>query len=361
MTEIGTRLKEAREAKGYTLSDLQEITKIQKRYLVGIENGDYESIPGAFYVRAFIRQYAEAVGLDPDELLETYKNEVPSTPSMESTTVIPAQRQKRGGIGGSPSRQTMEALPKIMVGLFVLVIIIIVVWMYYMQKAKTDIPNASEDPSQTEYAEPVKPIDTEKEREKEETRKKNEEVAKQEAAEKEKAEKEKAEQAAAEKEQAEKDKQAEKEQVAKDKKSEEDKKADKDKAKDNEKAKEKEKKDKDKAKKEPKTEQTVVEDAANSGGNVTTFTVTGPKQLNLDLAFTGDAWIEVRDSATRATLLDNEGKVYTAGEEIKLDNVESKSLYIVIGNINTTEVELNGEKIEYVRQGYPQSLIFNLQ
>lgn len=348
LTEIGTRLKEAREAKGYTLSDLQEITKIQKRYLVGIENGDYESIPGAFYVRAFIRQYAEAVGLDPDELLETYKTEVPSTPSMESTTVIPAQRQKRGGIGGGPSRQTMEALPKIMVGLFVVVIIIIVVWMYYMQKAKTDIPNASEDPSQTEYAEPVKPIDTEKEREKEETRKKNEEVAKQEAAEKEKAEKEKAEQAAAEKEQAEKDK-----------KSEEDKKADK--AKDNEKAKEKEKKDKDKAKKELKTEQTIVEDAANSGGNVTTFTVTGPKQLNLDLAFTGDAWIEVRDSATRATLLDNEGKVYTAGEEIKLDNVESKSLYIVIGNINTTEVQLNGEKIEYVRQGYPQSLIFNLQ
>ena len=181
LTEIGTRLKEAREAKGYTLSDLQEITKIQKRYLVGIENGDYDSIPGAFYVRAFIRQYAEAVGLDPDELLETYKNEVPSTPSMEATTVIPAQRQKRNRIGGSPSRQTMEALPKIMVGLFVVSIIVIAVWMY-MQKSKTDLPNASEDPSQAEYAEPVKPIDTEKEREKEETRKKNEAAAKEEAA-----------------------------------------------------------------------------------------------------------------------------------------------------------------------------------
>lgn len=326
LTEIGTRLKEAREAKGYTLSDLQEITKIQKRYLVGIENGDYDSIPGAFYVRAFIRQYAEAVGLDPDELLETYKNEVPSTPSMEATTVIPAQRQKRNRIGGSPSRQTMEALPKIMVGLFVVSIIVIAVWMY-MQKSKTDLPNASEDPSQAEYAEPVKPIDTEKEREKEETRKKNEAAAKEEAALKEQ-----------EKEQ----------QATKEEKPKKDKEQDKG-------------KDKDKDKDKDKVTQTITEDAANSGGNVTTFNVTGPEQLNFDLSFTGDAWIEVRDAATRATLLDNEGKVYTAGEEIKLEDVSAKSVYIVIGNIETTDVQLNGEKVEYVRQGYPQSLIFNLQ
>lgn len=307
LTEIGVRLKEAREAKGYTLSDLQDITKIQKRYLVGIENGDYESIPGAFYVRAFIRQYAEAVGLDPDELLETYKNEVPTTPSMEATTVIPAQRQKRNRIGSGPSRQTMEALPKIMVGLFIVVIITIVVIMYYLQKDKLGAVDNNNDPSQTEYAEPVKPIDTEKEREKEETRKKNEEAAKE------------------DKSKDEKEKEAEKEPE------------------------------------KPKVEQTIVEDAANSGGNVTTFTVTGPEQLNFDLTFTGDAWIEVRDSATRATLLDNEGKVYTSGEEIKLDNVTAKSVYIVIGNIETTAVQLNGEKVEYVRQGYPQSLIFNLQ
>ncbi|RKJ30729.1 helix-turn-helix domain-containing protein, partial [Butyricicoccus sp. 1XD8-22] len=40
MAELGTRLKEARLSKGYSLDDLQEITKIQKRYLVGIEEGN---------------------------------------------------------------------------------------------------------------------------------------------------------------------------------------------------------------------------------------------------------------------------------------------------------------------------------
>ena len=74
MTGLGDRLREARTAKGFTLDDLQSITKIQKRYLSGIENEDYSMMPGSFYVRAFIKQYAEAVGLDPDEMLSLYKD-----------------------------------------------------------------------------------------------------------------------------------------------------------------------------------------------------------------------------------------------------------------------------------------------
>ena len=82
VTDDGIResiLKEARIAKDLSLDDLQEITKIQKRYLIGIEEGNYSLMPGNFYVRAFIKQYAEAVGLDPEELFEEFNNEIPST------------------------------------------------------------------------------------------------------------------------------------------------------------------------------------------------------------------------------------------------------------------------------------------
>ncbi|MCD8511637.1 MAG: helix-turn-helix domain-containing protein [Bacillus sp. (in: Bacteria)] len=48
LSELGIRLKNAREEKGYTLDDLQKITKIQKRYLVAIEEGDFSRLPGDF-------------------------------------------------------------------------------------------------------------------------------------------------------------------------------------------------------------------------------------------------------------------------------------------------------------------------
>ncbi|GAJ25956.1 transcriptional regulator [Liquorilactobacillus sucicola DSM 21376 = JCM 15457] len=70
MTEIGKNLKNARIEKGYTLDDLQQITKIQKRYLIAIEDEKFDALPGDFYVKAFVRQYAETVGMDPEELLD---------------------------------------------------------------------------------------------------------------------------------------------------------------------------------------------------------------------------------------------------------------------------------------------------
>lgn len=71
---IGETLRDARIAKGYTLDDLQQTTKIQKRYLIAIEDGNFADLPGDFYVRAFIKQYADTVGLDGNELLESYSD-----------------------------------------------------------------------------------------------------------------------------------------------------------------------------------------------------------------------------------------------------------------------------------------------
>lgn len=77
MSELGQQLREARLQKGMSLDDVQEMTKIRKRYLEAIEAGDYKVLPGSFYVRAFIKTYAETVGLNPDELLEGHKKTYP--------------------------------------------------------------------------------------------------------------------------------------------------------------------------------------------------------------------------------------------------------------------------------------------
>jgi cytoskeletal protein RodZ len=79
LSELGQLLKKSRLEQGISLEQLQETTKIRKRYLEAIEVGDYKSLPGNFYVRAFIKSYAEAVGMDPSEVLSMYRNVFPDT------------------------------------------------------------------------------------------------------------------------------------------------------------------------------------------------------------------------------------------------------------------------------------------
>lgn len=76
MSELGTKLRDARIEKGYTLNTLQQMTKIQKKYLVAIEEGRFEEMPGSFYTRAFVKQYADMVGLNGDDLLLEHQEEL---------------------------------------------------------------------------------------------------------------------------------------------------------------------------------------------------------------------------------------------------------------------------------------------
>jgi cytoskeletal protein RodZ len=142
LTELGARLKEARLAKGYSLDDLQEITKIQKRYLIGIEEGNYSIMPGSFYVRAFIKQYAEAVGLDAEQILTDYRSDIPMVQKEEvaqSFTQIPSRRK----MSSSSNSKMMEAMPKIIVALFAIVILIVITTLY-MQKV-SNVPDVGEE------------------------------------------------------------------------------------------------------------------------------------------------------------------------------------------------------------------------
>lgn len=74
MKEIGALLKKAREELGKTLDEIANDTKIRKKYLQGLEEGDFDIIPGGeVYIKGFIKSYAVCVGLDGDELIEKYK------------------------------------------------------------------------------------------------------------------------------------------------------------------------------------------------------------------------------------------------------------------------------------------------
>ncbi|MDP4709090.1 MAG: helix-turn-helix domain-containing protein [Rickettsiaceae bacterium] len=59
-----SKLKEAREAAGYSIEELSKILKIRKQYLTDLEEEVYDNIPGQVYIDGYTKIYYEFLGLD---------------------------------------------------------------------------------------------------------------------------------------------------------------------------------------------------------------------------------------------------------------------------------------------------------
>ena len=74
MESLGHKLREAREKHNYTLEQIARDTNISKGYLEALEEENFGVIPGDTYVLGFLRNYAEYLGLNPEELVGLYRN-----------------------------------------------------------------------------------------------------------------------------------------------------------------------------------------------------------------------------------------------------------------------------------------------
>jgi len=167
LSELGNRLKEARLLKGLSLDALQEITKIQKRYLIGIEEGNFSSMPGKFYVRAFIKQYAEAVGLEPEVLFEEFNSEIPNIVSDDIPGHL-SRVQTRKSLSDNSSK-VLDILPKVLISILVIGAFVFV-WYLLAQKNAGNSTNetAPKDKQEVTYEEStdLSPNNNEQEEEK---------------------------------------------------------------------------------------------------------------------------------------------------------------------------------------------------
>jgi len=75
---VGQRLKAQREKRGTALADVAATTKISKAALLAIERDDIKLLPGGIFSRAFVRSYAQALGLDPDATVRDFMAQFPS-------------------------------------------------------------------------------------------------------------------------------------------------------------------------------------------------------------------------------------------------------------------------------------------
>lgn len=69
---LGEKLREARESRGITISEVAEQTRISSLYLEGIEADDYRTLPGGIFNKGFVKSYARFVGVDEQEALQDY-------------------------------------------------------------------------------------------------------------------------------------------------------------------------------------------------------------------------------------------------------------------------------------------------
>ena len=85
----GERLANKRSEKELTINQVAREIKIEPRVIEMIENNDFESIGAPVFVKGYLRQYSELVGLDPDLIIEKYSaiNSIEDSPPIVNDSV----------------------------------------------------------------------------------------------------------------------------------------------------------------------------------------------------------------------------------------------------------------------------------
>lgn len=123
MEEIGRLLRESREKLGLTLDEVENTTRIRKRHLEALESGELEELPSPVQARGFLRNYADFLGLDADEVLLQF---------AENLQTDDRRRDKRPNVDTRPRDDTVRVrsrrFPWLTSDLFVALAIVIAVF-----------------------------------------------------------------------------------------------------------------------------------------------------------------------------------------------------------------------------------------
>jgi len=69
---FGPRLRRERERRGISLDHIALLTNVSVELWMGLEKNDFSQWPGGLFARAFVRDYASAIGVDADEAVDDF-------------------------------------------------------------------------------------------------------------------------------------------------------------------------------------------------------------------------------------------------------------------------------------------------
>lgn len=105
-TEIGAHLRRLRQQLGLTPEEVSPRINLKARYIVAIEEANYDVMPGKVYARGFIQTYAEFLGLDADQVTAQCFA-APPTPVSEASSAAP--RKEKDSASAKPSADSFSA------------------------------------------------------------------------------------------------------------------------------------------------------------------------------------------------------------------------------------------------------------
>lgn len=124
MTSIGQSLAEARRQHKATIKDVEKAIKIRAKYISALEKNEFNQITGEAYVIAFLKTYAEWLGLDPKPLVDTYRVERRD----DNGSAAPAHSAPGGRVGIKRKIAVGTAVAVIVAGLMLALKIIPNIW-----------------------------------------------------------------------------------------------------------------------------------------------------------------------------------------------------------------------------------------
>lgn len=128
---LGEKLRQAREARGISISQVAEQTRISALYLKSIEEDDYKILPGGIFNKGFVKSFAKTVGVDEQEALQDYAELI----GAQDTPIEDQPKTYRPEVL-TDERNTSSMLPTV---IFAIIILGLMTWgilfaLNYIQK-----------------------------------------------------------------------------------------------------------------------------------------------------------------------------------------------------------------------------------
>lgn len=137
LTAIGEKLKNAREAKGLTLDQVNKKTRIHGSVLRALEAGSADSMLNTAYVKSFLKEYASFLGLDPKEIIHAYLNASKELQKTEYLPSVASVVKEPSSVGDKEDESTTGSLGALVMS--IIIGITLVAGVFFLGKAAVKV------------------------------------------------------------------------------------------------------------------------------------------------------------------------------------------------------------------------------